>query len=181
MDEGDPKKFIEELNKEKDLIIDNIKKLEESIKDNETKYLQDTVNGGNILRGWEHIFTTKSTKNYMGNQPKKTHISNAERLFSQTFEVDKNFDDLINDNDKHHHHISQSVSVHTSNTNLKLEENSNKHIVGNVNINNINVNGNNNNNKTTNHKKKMVGIKRKRNINNSESNSNDKQESQKNS
>ena len=180
MDEGDPKKFIEELNKEKDFIIDKIKKLEESIKDNETKYLQDTVNGGNILRGWEHIFTTKSTKNYMGNQPKKTHISNAERLFSQTFEVDKNFDDLINDNDKHHHHISQSVSVHTSNTNLKLEENSNKHVVGNVNINNINVNGNNNI-KTTNHKKKMVGIKRKRNINNSESNSNDKQESQKNS
>ena len=34
MDEGDPKKFIEELNKEKDFIIDKIKKLEESIKDN---------------------------------------------------------------------------------------------------------------------------------------------------
>ena len=180
MDEGDPKKFIEELYKEKDLIIENIKKLEESIKDSETKYLQDTVNGGNILRGWEHIFTTKSTKNYMGNQPKKTHISNAERLFSQTFEFEKNIDDLINDTDKHHHHISQSVSVHTSNTNLKLEESSNKHAVANVNINNINVNGNTNN-KTMNRKRKMIGIKHKRNIANSDSNSNDKQENQKNS
>ena len=180
MDEGDPKKFIEELYKEKDLIIENIKKLEESIKDSETKYLQDTVNGGNILRGWEHIFTTKSTKNYMGNQPKKTHISNAERLFSQTFEFEKNIDDLINDTDKHHHHISQSVSVHTSNTNLKLEESSNKHLVANVNINNINVNGNTNN-KTMNRKRKMIGIKHKRNIANSDSNSNDKQENQKNS
>ena len=180
MDEGDPKKFIEELYKEKDLIIENIKKLEESIKDNETKYLQDTVNGGNILRGWEHIFTTKSTKNYMGNQPKKTHISNAERLFSQTFEFEKNIEDLINDTDKHHHHISQSVSVHTSNTNLKLEESSNKHAVANVNINNINVNGNTNN-KTMNRKRKMIGIKHKRNIANSDSNSNDKQENQKNS
>ena len=180
MDEGDPKKFIEELYKEKDLIIENIKKLEESIKDSETKYLQDTVNGGNILRGWEHIFTTKSTKNYMGNQPKKTHISNAERLFSQTFEFEKNIDDLINDTDKHHHHISQSVSVHTSNTNLKLEESSNKHLVANVNINNINVNGNTNN-KTINRKRKMIGIKHKRNIANSDSNSNDKQENQKNS
>ena len=180
MDEGDPKKFIEELYKEKDLIIENIKKLEESIKDSETKYLQDTVNGGNILRGWEHIFTTKSTKNYMGNQPKKTHISNAERLFSQTFEFEKNIDDLINDTDKHHHHISQSVSVHTSNTNLKLEESSNKHLVANVNINNINVNGNTNN-KTMNRKRKMIGIKHKRNIANSDSNPNDKQENQKNS
>ena len=180
MDEGDPKKFIEELYKEKDLIIENIKKLEESIKDSETKYLQDTVNGGNILRGWEHIFTTKSTKNYMGNQPKKTHISNAERLFSQTFEFEKNIDDLINDTDKHHHHISQSVSVHTSNTNLKLEESSNKHLVANVNINNINVNGNTNN-KTIKKKKKMIGIKHKRNMANSDSNSNDKQENQKNS
>ena len=180
MDEGDPKKFIEELYKEKDLIIENIKKLEESIKDSETKYLQDTANGGNILRGWEHIFTTKSTKNYMGNQPKKTHISNAERLFSQTFEFEKNIDDLINDTDKHHHHISQSVSVHTSNTNLKLEESSNKHLVANVNINNINVNGNTNN-KTMNRKRKMIGIKHKRNIANSDSNSNDKQENQKNS
>ncbi len=181
MDENDPKKFLEELYKEKSLIMENIKKLEESIKDNETKYLTDTVNGGNILRGWEHIFTTKATKNYMGNQPKKTHISNAERLFSQTFEFDKNLDDLINDNDRHHHHTSQSVSIHASNTNLKLEENSNKHITGNVNVNNVNVNGNNNNKNGSRKKNKMIGIKHKRPNNNSDSNSNDKQESQKNS
>ena len=62
MDESDPKKFLEELQKEKRTIEKYIKQLEDSIIDNETKYLQSTVNGGNILRGWEHIFTSKSNK-----------------------------------------------------------------------------------------------------------------------
>ena len=87
--------------KEKRTIEKYIKQLEDSIIDNETKYLQSTVNGGNILRGWEHIFTSKSNKIHMGNQCKKTHISNNERLFSQTFEFDKNVpEEILNTNDK---------------------------------------------------------------------------------
>ena len=89
MEESDPKIFLEQLNKEKEIIEKYIKQLEESIIDNETKYLQSTVNGGNVLRGWEHIFTSKSNKIHMGNQIKKTHISNNEKLFSQTFDFDK--------------------------------------------------------------------------------------------
>ena len=175
MDESDPKNFLEQLNKEKEIIEKYIKQLEESIKDNETKYLQNTVNGGNILRGWEHIFTSKSNKIHMGNQinnKKPPHTSNSEKLFSQTFDFDKNIEEIINDNEKHHH-VSQSVSVNTSNNNLKLEENNNKNISGSVN----NINANGNVNKNTNHKhKKMLSLKRKRNNINSESNQNDKQD-----
>ena len=170
MDESDPKIFLEELNKEKELIEKYIKQLEDSIKDNETKYLQSTANGGNVLRGWEHIFTSKSNKIHMGNQIKKTHISNNEKLFSQTFDFDKNLDETINENDKHHHlGQSQSVSVNNSTTNLKLEENNNKSING-SNLNNAHVNGivpKNNSNK----RKKYLNRKR-----NADTNINDAQE-----
>ena len=49
MEETDPKNFLEELLKEKKTIEKYIKKLEESIYDNETKYLQNTVNGGTYI------------------------------------------------------------------------------------------------------------------------------------
>ena len=166
MDESDPKTFLEELNKEKELIEKYIKQLEESIIDNETKYLQSTVNGGNVLRGWEHIFTSKSNKIHMGNQIKKTHISNNEKLFSQTFDFDNINEELINNNEKHHHHPSQSVSMNNSNTNLKLEENSNKNLNS---SNNININGNTNK-QIHNRSKKF--LKKKRNNANNESNQN---------
>ena len=157
MDESDPKIFLEELNKEKETIEKYIKQLEESIKDNETKYLQNTVNGGNILRGWEHIFTSKTTKIHMGNQVKKTHISNNEKLFSQTFDFEKNSDEI--NNSEKHHHVSQShsVSVNNSNNNLKIEE-SNKSIGGNLNINNTNINTNVN--KANTKRKKYLNRKR---------------------
>ena len=172
MDESDPKTFLEELNKEKEIIEKYIKQLEESIIDNETKYLQSTVNGGNVLRGWEHIFTSKSNKIHMGNQIKKTHISNNEKLFSQTFDFDKINEESINNNEKHHH-ASQSVSMNNSNTNLKLEENPNKNINSSNNINNININGNTNK-QIHNRSKKF--LKKKRNNTNNETNQNDKQD-----
>ena len=167
MDESDPKKFLEELQKEKKTIEKYIKQLEDSIIDNETKYLQNTVNGGNILRGWEHIFTSKSSKIHMGNPCKKTHISNSERLFSQTFEFDKNIsEDLSNTNDKI---INQTTTANTTANNIKNDSPKN------TNTSNIN----------TNHKhkksiKQSLGIKRKRNINN-DLNQNEKLDGQKNS
>ena len=179
MEESDPKIFLEELNKEKEIIEKYIKQLEESIIDNETKYLQSTVNGGNVLRGWEHIFTSKSNKIHMGNQIKKTHISNNEKLFSQTFDFDKINEDITNENDKHHH-LSQSVSINNSNNNLKLEENANKNIKINnsLNINNINniSNVNGNTNKSTHNKSKKFLRKKRNNSNHNEINQNDKQD-----
>ena len=164
MEESDPKFFLEELLKEKKTIEKYIKKLEESIYDNETKYLQSTVNGGNILRGWEHIFTTKSKNIHMGNQCKKNHFSNYERLFSQTYEIDKNITEeasIINDKIN-----NQTVSSSINNNNTKIESPK------------INTNSNitNNNKKKT---MKSLGIKRKRN-NNSDLNQSDKLDGQKN-
>ena len=164
MEESDPKFFLEELLKEKKTIEKYIKKLEESIYDNETKYLQSTVNGGNILRGWEHIFTTKSKNIHMGNQCKKNHFSNNERLFSQTYEIDKNITEetsIINDKIN-----NQTVSSSINNNNTKIESPK------------INTNSNitNNNKKKT---MKSLGIKRKRN-NNSDLNQSDKLDGQNN-
>ena len=167
MSENDPKIFLEELHKEKKTIEKYIKQLEESIYDNETKYLQSTVNGGNILRGWEHIFTSKSNKIHMGNQCKKTHISNNERLFSQTFDLDKNItEELSNTNDKI---ITQNTTNNINTNNIKNESPKN----------------NNTTNITTNHKHKKairqsLGLKRKRNNLNNDLSQNDKSEGTKN-
>ena len=153
MAESDPKNFLEELHKEKKTIEKYIRQLEESIIDNETKYLQNTVNGGNILRGWEHIFTSKSNKIHMGNQGnKKNHISNNERLFSQTFEFDKNSDENQTATDKI---ITQANTINNNNNNIKIESPKNNNA---PNINN-----------THKHKKAIrqsLGLKRKRNNNN---------------
>ena len=154
MEESDPKIFLEELQKEKKTIEKYIKQLEESIKDNETKYLQSTVNGGNILRGWEHIFTSKSNKIHMGNQCKKPHITNNERLFSQIFEFDKNLsEEILNTNDQN------------TTSNLKLN-NTKPDSPKNSTISNL---------ANYKHKKgiKSLGFKRKRNSNN-DSNQNQK-------
>ena len=172
MEESDPKIFLEQLNKEKEIIEKYIKQLEESIIDNETKYLQSTVNGGNVLRGWEHIFTSKSNKIHMGNQIKKTHISNNEKLFSQTFDFEKMNDELFNENEKHHH-ASQSVSMNVSNNNLKLEESNNKNISSSLNASNMNINGNIN---KSSHNRNKKFLKKKRNNTNTELNQNDKQD-----
>ena len=153
MDESDPKNFLEELHKEKKTIEKYIRQLEESIIENEKKYLESTVNGGNILRGWEHIFTSKSNKIHMGNQGnKKNHISNNEKLFSQTFEFDKNSDEIINTTDKI---TTQNNTINNNSNNIKIESpksNNTSHIT--------------NNYKHKNTIKKSLGTKRKRNNNN---------------
>ena len=164
MAENDPKIFLEELHKEKNTIEKYIKQLEESIYDNETKYLQSTANCGNILRGWEHIFTSKSNKIHMGNQSKKTHISNNERLFSQTFELDKNIPEELLTTEKL---MSQNTTNNANTNNNKVESPKN----------------NTSTNITTNHKHKKpikLSIKRKRNNINNDLNQNEKLEAQKN-
>ena len=61
-----------------------INKLNKLIYDNETKYLEETANGGNIFRGWEHVFTSKPKTQINTNTNKRPRISSHERLFSQT-------------------------------------------------------------------------------------------------
>ena len=165
MDKIYPKIFLEELDKEKKIIEKFIKQLEDSIIDNETKYLVSTVNNGNILRGWEHIFTSKSNKIQNGIQVKKTHISNNEKLFSQTFDFEKNQENTINNEDKH-------ASTNNTSNNLRLEENR-KHFGANINIKvdgNVNINHNGLNKKHKKPKKNFLRVKTNRNNINSKSN-----------
>ena len=158
MDERDPKTFLEELNKEKKILEKCIKQLQDSIIDNETKYLISTVNNGNILRGWEHIFTSKSNKIHIGPQVKKTHISNNEKLFSQTFDFEKNPEENPNHEDKY-------LSSKNINNNLRIEENKSNN-GANININvdgTANMNHSGSNKKHKKPKKNFLGVKTNRN------------------
>ena len=140
--------FFEELNKEKKAIEKNIKQIEDSIKDNEIKYLLNTFNVGNIFRGWEHIFTSKPNKLNIGIQVKKAHISNNEKLFSQIFDIQQ--ENLINNDNK-------------NNNNLRTNKNY-KGLNGTANE-NSNSNNYKNNKRKIKTFKSFIGLKKNRNIN----------------
>ncbi len=84
MNDDSPKKFISLLNNKRIEVENQLRKTDKIIYDNETKYLEATANGGNIFRGWEHIFTSKSKFPHNLNSIKRPRISNNERMFSQT-------------------------------------------------------------------------------------------------
>lgn len=151
--------FFEELNKEKKAIEKNIKQIEDSIKDNEIKYLLNTFNVGNIFRGWEHIFTSKPNKLNIGIQVKKAHISNNEKLFSQIFDIQQ--ENLINNDNK-------------NNNNLRT----NKNYKGLNGTSNENSNSNNykNNKRKIKTFKSFIGLKKNRNSINKESKQNNLRE-----
>ena len=151
--------FFEELNKEKKAIEKNIKQIEDSIKDNEIKYLLNTFNVGNIFRGWEHIFTSKPNKLNIGIQVKKAHISNNEKLFSQIFEIQQ--ENLINNDNK-------------NNNNLRTNKNY-KGLNGTANE-NSNSNNYKNNKRKIKTFKSFIGLKKNRNSINKESKQNNLRE-----
>ena len=151
--------FFEELNKEKKAIEKNIKQIEDSIKDNEIKYLLNTFNVGNIFRGWEHIFTSKPNKLNIGIQVKKAHISNNEKLFSQIFDIQQ--ENLINNDNK-------------NNNNLRTNKNY-KGLNGTANE-NSNSNNYKNNKRKIKTFKSFIGLKKNRNSINKESKQNNLRE-----
>ena len=56
----DKVKLINEMKLKKAELEANILKIEKFIYDQETRYLESTVSSGNILKGWEHFFTSKT-------------------------------------------------------------------------------------------------------------------------
>jgi hypothetical protein len=84
--ENDEKsKLNKEILEKKNEIENYIKKVEKHIFDFETKYLEATQSSGNIIRGWDQLFTAKS-KLSQGtlNNPKRLKFTNNERIFSQS-------------------------------------------------------------------------------------------------
>lgn len=75
----------QEMITRKNEIDSYLKKLENMIYENETKYLENTVTTGNVLKGWEQLFTSKSKIPHGAvSGGKRFRISNNERIFSQT-------------------------------------------------------------------------------------------------
>lgn len=80
------------LQQQKSYILENqkkvnelVNKLDKIIYNCETHYLEQTSSTGNILKGWEHIFTSKAKNfNLNNNSNKRPKISPLERLFSGT-------------------------------------------------------------------------------------------------
>src|SRR4051812_4588378 len=78
-------KILLNISQKKNDIETYLKNLDKYIYDSETKYLDSTQNLGNILKGWDQIFTTKPKNIPQALNPsKKTKFSNNERLFSQS-------------------------------------------------------------------------------------------------
>lgn len=85
MSNDDKPKILNEMLSKKTELESHIKKIEKFIYENESKYLEGTISSGNILRGWDHFFTSKSKiPNSAMTSGKRIRISNNERVFSQT-------------------------------------------------------------------------------------------------
>lgn len=83
----DKSKTLYEIALKKNEIENYLKKLEKVIFEMETKYLESTQNSGNILKGWDQLFTNKSkisSSSSLINSNKRVRFSNNERVFSQS-------------------------------------------------------------------------------------------------
>jgi hypothetical protein len=79
-------RMLREIQDKKGEIELFLKKVEKGIYDFETKYLENTQSIGNVIKGWEQIFTAKSKLQTQStlNNIKKTKFSNSERVFSES-------------------------------------------------------------------------------------------------
>lgn len=178
LSEVDPNKIIEELLKEREKITNSIKQIEKLISEYEKKYLENTINNGNIFRGWDNIFVTKTKTFHVGNLNKRTRISQNERLFSQIYGNEKNESEINNNIEKvltqSSNNLSNKIIIETPSNNNRI----------NVNINGGNIiNGNNISHKHKKGSRNSLGTKRKRANNNENTNNNgisDKKDEQKN-
>ncbi|CAK70320.1 unnamed protein product (macronuclear) [Paramecium tetraurelia] len=76
------KKYSELLEK-KGILENELKNLEKTIFDEETKYLEETGHLGNVIKGWEGYLSMKNSK-LGGNLQRKGKINPNDRIFSQS-------------------------------------------------------------------------------------------------
>ena len=86
MNDNSDEKISNEINLKLKEIDDDIKNINKYIFSIESEYLNTTSMSGNIIKGWEQLFSAKpklsNSTNYLNN--KRVKVSNNERLFSQT-------------------------------------------------------------------------------------------------
>jgi hypothetical protein len=117
MSENDEKMFLADVASKIQELESHRKSLDSSIYKKETSYLESTQSCGNILRGWDQFFTTKSK---IGGIPKKTKFSFNERLFSQSsynnnYLREEGASSFPSYKSLHNGHVSTMRSIHHSN------------------------------------------------------------------
>ncbi len=79
--------LLNELKQKKKNLEDYYRTLENQIINTEAQYLDNTVNLGNIIKGWEHALVAKSkipTQQQINPSNKKVKFSSQEKIFSQS-------------------------------------------------------------------------------------------------
>jgi hypothetical protein len=116
-DNDEKPKILQEITSKRNELENYLKKLEKSIYDCESKYLEGSQNTGNIIKGWDHIFTAKSKLPSAATAQsllKRTKFSNNERIFSQTSFHNSSLKEDSN-------HSVQNILKHTSMSNGNFE------------------------------------------------------------
>ncbi|CAD8063408.1 unnamed protein product [Paramecium sonneborni] len=76
-------KKYQDLFEKKGILENDLKNLEKSIFDEETRYLEETGHIGNVIKGWEGYLSMKNQK-LNGNLQRKGKINPQDRIFSQS-------------------------------------------------------------------------------------------------
>jgi hypothetical protein len=102
-DNEEKNKYLTGISQKRNEIENYLRSLDRYVYDAETKYLDTTQNLGNILKGWDQIFSTKPRNIPQPINPtKKTKFSNNERLFSQSsFNNNQLKDDFLSTQSKY--------------------------------------------------------------------------------
>ncbi|CAD8068089.1 unnamed protein product [Paramecium sonneborni] len=90
-------KKYQELVDKKAFLDSELKNLERSIFDNETKYLEETAFTGNVIKGWDGYLSMKNTKLNSGLQ-KKGKTNQNDRIFSQSSKTSPFVPEVIHQN-----------------------------------------------------------------------------------
>jgi len=97
IEDNNKSNLLNELRQKKKSLEDYYRSLDNQITSIEAQYLDNTVNLGNVIKGWEHVLVAKSkipTQQQINPTNKRVKFSNQEKIFSQSsfplFKKDEN-------------------------------------------------------------------------------------------
>jgi len=101
-EENSKSNLLNELRQKKKSLEDYYRSMDNQITNLEAQYLDNTVNIGNVIKGWEHVLVAKSkipTQQQINPTNKKVKFSIQEKIFSQSsFPLFKKEDNNIANN-----------------------------------------------------------------------------------